>query len=310
MLTVELLAQSPVLAALTEEQRNAIVELSRNDENAVIGKRIGELHGQYDKDILDVTGVSKKDGEKSYDYMKRVLGDYKGKVESSKGTKAELDEANKKIAELQGKIEKGAVDETLRTELKDAKTRASQLQEQLKAKETEFTTMKAKHETEMRDTHLNYAFQAATSGLKFKPGVTETVQKVLLQSAKAEILAKGTPDFINGTQLVFRDKEGNVLNNPANNLNPYTLKELVMESSIKDMIDTGKQLPGGGTGPTGTPGAQSVGVDLSGVKNQVEATDIIEKHLLASGLTRDSKEFSEQMTSLFKENDVAKLPIR
>ncbi len=312
MLTDEILTQNEALSGLTEAQRSAIVELSKNDENAVIGKRIGELHGQYDKDIMDVTGVGKKDGEKSYDYMKRVLGDYKGKVESSKGTKAELDKANAKIAELQDKIDKGTPDETLRTELKDAKTRVSQLQEQLKAKETEFAAKTAEYETAMRNTHVDYAFQAAVAGLKFKPGVTDAVRKVLLDSAKAEVLAKGTPDFIGDERrLVLRDKDGNILNNVKNNLNPYTIQELVMETSIKDMIEPDRTRTGGGTGPgTGSNGSNPVGIDLSGVRTQVEASNMIEKHLLASGLTRDSKEFSQKMSELFKENNVLELPLR
>lgn len=310
MLTAELLAQNAALTALTEEQKAAIVELSKNDENAVIGKRIGELHGQYDSDILGITGVQKKDGEKSYEYAKRVLSDYKGKLESSKGMKAELDAANAKVADLQAKLEKNA-DETLRKELNDTKARATQLQEQLKAKDAELAADRVKHEAAMRDTHLNYAFQAAVAGVKFKPGVTEAVQKVLLDSAKAEVLAKGTPDFTDGGQLVFRGKDGNVLNNPANNLNPYTLKELVMETSIKDMIDTGMRHTGGGTGPgAGSGGGAGSVLDLSGAATQVAADGMIEKHLLASGITRDSNEFFAQLTKIRADNGVDKLPIR
>lgn len=77
MLTIEMLRQSSDLAGLTDNQLNAIAEMSRNDENTVIGTKIGALHGQYDTDILDITGIKKKDGEKSYDYAKRVLGEYK-----------------------------------------------------------------------------------------------------------------------------------------------------------------------------------------------------------------------------------------
>ena len=84
MLTIEMLRQSSDLAGLTDNQLNAIAEMSRNDENTVIGTKIGALHGQYDTDILDITGIKKKDGEKSYDYAKRVLGEYKAKAESAK----------------------------------------------------------------------------------------------------------------------------------------------------------------------------------------------------------------------------------
>ena len=310
MLTVELLEQNTALATLTDEQKAAVVELSRNDENAVIGKRIGELHGQYDQDVLDATGVKKKDGEKSYDYVKRVLGEYKAKVESSKGVKADLDAANAKVADLQAKLEKGAADETLRQELKDTKTRVTQLQDQLKVKETEFAKAKAAHDDILRNVHLDYAFKSAAAEIKFKPGVTDTVRRVLLDSAKAEILAKGTPDFIDGSQLVFRDKDGNVLNNPQNNLNPYTLRELVMESSIKDMIDTGRQQTGGGTGAPQRKDTAIAGYDVTGARTQREADGLIEQLLLAEGLTRDSNEFFDRMAQIRKDNAVDKLPIR
>ena len=47
MLTIEMLRQSSDLAGLTDNQLNAIAEMSRNDENTVIGTKIGALHGQY-----------------------------------------------------------------------------------------------------------------------------------------------------------------------------------------------------------------------------------------------------------------------
>ena len=316
MLTIEMLRQSSALAGLTDEQFNAIAEMSRNDENAVIGTKIGALHGQYDTDILSVTGIKKKDGEKSYDYAKRVLADYKTKAESAKTIQAQLDVANTKVADLEAKIEKGVGDETLRQQLKDAKAQVTQLQTQLQTKETEFNTKKAEYEKAIKDTHVDYAFQAATAGLKFKTGITDTIQKTLLSAAKAEVLAKGTPDFVDdgkgGQKLVLRGADGNILNNPKNNLNPYTMQELVMETAIKDVLDNGRQQTGGGTGgfSGGKGGNGGFTLDLSGIKTQLEADKAIEAHLLANGLTRDSNEFSEQLTQIRTENNVAELPIR
>lgn len=315
MLTIEMLRQSSALAGLTDAQFTAIAEMSQNDENAVIGTKIGALHGQYDADILGITGIKKKDGEKSYDYAKRVLGEYKTKVESVKTIQTELIAAKAEVADLQAKLEKNSGDETLRQQLKDAKTQVTQLQTQLQTKETEFNSKKAEYETAIKNTHVDYAFQAATAGLKFKSGITESIQKTLLNAAKAEVLAKGTPDFVDdgqgGKKLVIRGADGNVLNNPKNNLNPYTLQELVMETSLKDVIDTGRQQPGGGTGGFGSGSGGTGGtLDLSGIKNQVDADKAIEAHLLASGLTRDSQEFADQSLQLRTENNVANLPIK
>lgn len=315
MLTIEMLRQSSALTGLTDDQLNAIAEMSRNDENTVIGTKIGALHGQYDADILGITGIKKKDGEKSYDYAKRVLGEYKTKAESTKTIQTQLTAAQAQVAELQSKLEKGAGDETLKQQLKDAKAQVTQLQTQLQTKETEFNTKKAKFDKTIKDTHVDYAFQAATAGLKFKSGITEPIQKTLLNAAKAEVFAKGTPDFIEdgqgGKKLVIRGADGNILNNPKNNLNPYTVQELVMETSLKDVIDKGRQQIGGGTGGFGSGSGGTGGtLDLSGIKSQVEADKAIEAHLLANGLTRDSQEFADQSMQLRTENNVASLPIR
>lgn len=315
MLTIEMLRQSSALTGLTDSQLSAIAEMSKNDENTVIGTRIGTLHGQYDSDIFGITGIKKKDGEKSYDYAKRVLSEYKTKAESVKTIQTQLTEAQAQITDLQAKLESNTGDETLKQQLKDAKAQVTQLQAQLKTKETEFNTEKAKFDKDIKDVHINYAFQAATAGIKFKTGITEPIQKTLLNAAKSEILAKGTPDFIDdglgNKKLVLRGADGNILNNPKNNLNPYTLQELVLETSLKDVIDTGRKQQGGGTGNFGNGSGGTGGtLDLTGVRSQLEADKVIEAHLLANGLTRDSQEFADQSMQLRTENNVASLPIR
>lgn len=313
MLTIEMLRQSAALASLTDAQFSAIAEMSKNDEQTVIGTRIGELHGQYDQDIFGVTGIKKNDGEKSYDYTKRVLNKYKTDLEATKGLQTQLTQANAKVAELTKKIEDGEGDATLRQQLKDTKAQVTQLQEQLTAKTAEFANEKAKLEGNIKSVHVDYAFAAATAGLKFKAGIPESVQRTMLGAAKAEVLSKGTPDFVDdgngGQKLVLRGADGNILNNAKNNLNPYTVAELIMETSLKDIIDTGKQQTGTGTG--GQQQQQQTGVlDLSGIRTQLDADKAIESYLLSTGLTRDSAEFSEQSMQLRQENNVSELPLR
>lgn len=317
MLTIDMLRQNSALAGLTDVQVNAIAEMSRNDENTVIGTKIGALHGQYDTDIFSITGIKKNDGEKSYDYAKRVLNEYKAKAGSTQDLQQKLDAANKKVTDLEKKIESGEGDAALRQQLKDTKAQVSQLQSQLQTKETEFNTKKKELEDNIKNVHIDYAFQAAVSGLKFKSGITGNVQNVLLKSAKAEVLTKGTPDFIDdgqgGKKLVLRGQDGNILNNPKNNLNPYTLQELILETSLKDVIDTGRQQIGGGTGGQGGQGGQGgsgVTLDLSSVKSQVEADKAIETYLLHTGLTRDSQEFADKSLEIRNDNNISQLPIK
>lgn len=301
-----MLKQNPVFGNLTDEQLTAIATMSERDENTVIGARIGGLHGQYDTDIFEVTGVKKNDGEKSYDYAKRVLNAYKGQVQTLQADKTSLQKQLEKAG--------AGADEAIRTQLKDAKKQVEQLQNELVNKSNEMTAKAEEFTATIKKTHLDYAFQAATSGLKFKAGISEPIQKTLLSAAKAEIFAKGSPDLVENQDgslaIVIRDTEGNILSNPKNNLNPYSISELLMETSIKDVLDTGKQQPGGGTGPTRGGGKSESIIDLTGVKNQIEADKAIEAHLLSMGITRDSAAFSEQSLQLRNENNVSALPIR
>lgn len=314
MITIEMLNQSESLKGLTDAQKLAITTLSSNDEATVIGTKIGALHGQYDADILSISGISKADGEKTYDYLKRVLGDYKTKLDGTKTLSAQLEAQKKKVTELEAKLAAGGSDEAVKQQLKDARHQVTQLQTQLTAKTGELDKAKKDYEQKEKDLQVGFAFTNATAGIKFKADVSEPVKKILLAAAKDEILAKGTPDFIDdgngGKKLVLRDAAGNTLNNPKNNLNPYTIEELVMETSLKDVIDTGKQQPGGGTKPNPSSSHRTVNLDLSTVKTQQEADVQIENYLLSTGLTRDNVEFGNKALEIRNENNVSDLPIR
>ena len=309
-----MLNQSESLKGLTDAQKLAITTLSSNDEATVIGTKIGALHGQYDADILSISGINKTDGEKSYDYLKRVLGDYKTKLDGSKTLSAQLEAQKKKVTELEAKLAAGGSDEAVKQQLKDARHQVTQLQTQLTAKTGELDKAKKDYEQKEKDLQVGFAFTNATAGIKFKADVSEPVKKILLAAAKDEILAKGTPDFIDdgngGKKLVLRDAAGNTLNNPKNNLNPYTIEELVMETSLKDVIDTGKQQPGGGTNPNPQGDHRTVNLDLSTAKTQQEADVQIENYLLSTGLTRDNVEFGNKALEIRNENNVSDLPIR
>lgn len=314
MITIEMLNQSESLKGLTDAQKLAITTLSSNDEATVIGTKIGALHGQYDADILSISGINKTDGEKSYDYLKRVLGDYKTKLDGTKTLSAQLEAQKKKVTELETKLAAGGSDEAVKQQLKDARHQVTQLQTQLTAKTGELDKAKKDYEQKEKDLQVGFAFTNATAGIKFKADVSEPVKKILLAAAKDEILAKGTPDFIDdgngGKKLVLRDAAGNTLNNPKNNLNPYTIEELVMETSLKDVIDTGKQQLGGGTKPNLSADHRTVNLDLSAAKTQQEADVQIENYLLSTGLTRDNVEFGNKALEIRNENNVSDLPIR
>lgn len=300
-LSIDILKANQVLASLTNDQLTAIVELSTNDEATVIGQKIGALHGQYDADVKALTGLDKNQGEKSYDYVKRVLGAYKEDV-----TKLQTEKTD-----LEAKVASSSGDAALKQKLADVEKRLTDAQALIDTNKTSLEAKTKEYEDALRNVHVDYAFAQATSGLKFKAGIPESVQSVLVNNAKTEILTKSKPEFIevNGTKsLVFRDANGNVMNNPENKLNPFTAKELILTTSLKDVLDFGKQQSGAGTNNLKTGGSTTL--DFTGVKNQVEADDMIGQHLLSVGLTRGSAEFAAKQMEIRNENNVSSLPIR
>lgn len=310
-LSKDILKAQATLAALTDAQLDAIIELSANDENEVIGARIGQLHGQYDQDILGITGIAKGQGEKSYEYAKRVIKQYKDKAEAAATIEAELATLKTEKADLETKLKTSAGDAHLKQQLADTEKKLTDLQALFDVEKANLSTEKANMEKELFDYKLNNELDKALSQMKFKASLPETVKQILIDNAKQKLSTEYKPEFTtvnNKPVLVFRDAEGNIMTNKANALNPFTATEL-LTSHLKDAIDTTEAKPGVGTKPT-TAAGNTGGIDLSSARSQVEADEAIEQHLLQSGYTRTSEEFATELTKIRTENAVDKLPLR
>lgn len=72
MLTNEIINQNEILQTLTDEQKNVIVELSQNDENATIGAKLSEIYKKLDSTIETATGIKRDGDEKTYKYLERA----------------------------------------------------------------------------------------------------------------------------------------------------------------------------------------------------------------------------------------------
>ena len=314
-LTAAILRANAGLAALSDEQLSIIEEMSKNDENTVIGTKIGELHGQYDADVLSVTGIAKNQGEKSYDYVKRILGDYKQKASGVEALNNQITELKNQVEGYKKTIAEGKGNEAVAQQLKDAQKQLADTQALFEAKTKEWQEKYDALNGQYQSGLIDAEFGKALQGMKFKSIYPESVQKTLIESAKRTVLSTAKPDWVeeNGVKkLVFRDAAGNIMTNQANRLNPFTPGEL-LQRELKDVLDTGRQQKGAGTnGNQGGAGGQGGAgtLDLTGVTNQVDADEAISKHLMSLGYTRGSREFSDEALKLRKENEVDKLPIQ
>lgn len=312
-LTAAILRANAGLAALSDEQLGIIEELSRNDENTVIGARIGELHGQYDNDVLSVTGIAKNQGEKSYDYVKRILGDYKQKAAGAEALNTQITELQTQIEGYKKTIAEGKGNEAVAQQLKDAQKQLADTQALFETKNKEWQEKYDSLNSQYQQSLIDAEFGKALQGMKFKSIYPESVQKTLIESAKRTILGTAKPDWVeeNGVRkLVFRDAAGNIMTNQENRLNPFTPGEL-LQRELKDVLDTGRQQRGTGTqGNQGGSGGAGGSLDLTGITNQVDADNAISKHLMGLGYTRGSKEFSDEALKIRQENGIDKLPIQ
>lgn len=186
-LTVEVLKANSVLAGLSDEQLAAITTLSANDENSVIAQKTGKIYGDLDADILSVTGIAKNGTEKTYDYAKRVLGEFKTKAESAVQLQSTIDTLTKEKSRLEKAIQDGASDAETAKALKQAKADLAAITGQYNELNTKFQNAEQNHQKELFGIRVESTLQAATANLKFKPELPGSVTKVLLSQATEKI---------------------------------------------------------------------------------------------------------------------------
>lgn len=315
MITREILVANSALAGLTEDQINAIITINNNDVAGEIGKKTSEIYQKFDQLTKDATGVDRLMGatpEKTYDYLPRAIQEMKKNLGDNEALKTQIQNLTAEKAHLEGELAKGAGAEVQRqldqtkAELANTKTQYNTLQSQMAEKE------KA-HQAEIFGIRVDNDLNVASKGMQFKSEIPASVQTILLQNAYTKI--KGmNPDYIDdgngGKRLVFRGQDGAVLNNPENQLNPYTAGELLARE-LKDVLAVKREVTGSGTKPLGGgSGAGDPAVDVSGAKSQTEAQEILTKQFLAQGMTIGSDQFQEAMDKAWKDNNIINLPIR
>lgn len=310
MLTIELLKANTQTAGLSEEQMNAVLEMSRNDESAVIGQKTGEIYGGLDADILAASGMSKDGTEKTYDYAKRVISTIKGQAGDAIKQVAEL---SKEKARLEKVIAEGGADAETKKALSKATADLANVTKEYTELKSEFDTAKAEHEKALFGMKLDSEFAKATSGIKLKADLPASVSAIVMEQAIAKVKAMN-PEYIddgNGGKVLAFNENGSTMRNPENNLRPYTATELI-ERELRTMgvIETGRKQTGAGTKSIQPQGGTAV--DLSGARTQDEAHEIIARQLMAQGKINGSKEFSDALAEAWKANkDVIKaLPLR
>lgn len=304
MLTNELLNGNPALNGLTDEQKAAIVEMSQNDENTVIGARIGEIYRAFDADILSTSGVEKNGAEKTYDYMKRAFVELKEGADANAANAAKVASLEKEKARLEKTIQEGGQDAEVKKELSKAKADLANVTKEYTELKTKYDEAETKHAADLLSLKKDGEFAAIGAGVNWKKDLPKSVTDILLGNAIAKVKAK-SPEYIDdgkGGKVLAFNENGTVLRNPETNLAPFTAAELVLRE-LKGMgvLEDGRKQTGTGSHETHTGGADGV-VDLSGAKSQVEADTLIKSALLSRGLTVGSMAYQREFDKIRTDN--------
>lgn len=313
-LTTELLNANQTTSGLTDDQKAAIVEMSQNDESAVIGQKVGEIYGGLDTDILSASGIAKNGTEKTYDYAKRVIGELKAQGGDIAAKQKEIDALTKEKTRLEGVIASGGADAETKKALTQARADLANVTKEYTELKTKFNNAESTYAKQLMDVRMETEFAKASSGIKFKADLPKTVTDVLMGQAVAKVKAMN-PEYIDdgkgGKVLAFM-QNGTPMRNPERNLNPYTASELV-EKELRDMgvLETPRRQTGAGS-EGGQGGSGGTTVDLSGARTQTEANEILTKQLLQQGKTVGSKEFQDALTKAWTDNKdfIKSLPLR
>ena len=118
-LTIDILKAQEGLSGLTDEQMQSIVGLSERDEETVINRKYGEMHGQVDTIIAAESAIKRNDGEKSSDYLTRALKQMKSLADEGAGFKSTNETLTAEIAQLKKDIAEGKGNEQLKADLGD-----------------------------------------------------------------------------------------------------------------------------------------------------------------------------------------------
>lgn len=313
MITQEMLAADAALSGLTEEQQNAILLMSKNDEEQVIGNRFREVYNQLDATIAKATGVPRNGDEKTYLYLERAATILADKAKGVDALQEQVDALTKERDTLQKAVEKGG-DAELRKQLGQANADLAAVRQEYDKLKGDFDKLNTTHAAELLNMQIDSVMQSAKAGLKFKAEFPQAAVDTLLSQALSTV--KGmSPEFVDdgkgGKRLVFKGQGGEIVRNPENHLEPFTAEELLRkELRAMGILDEGRQQQGGGTKPPQSGGGEGTVVDLSVARTQKEADDIIHNQLNAQGLVRGSKAYQDAYQQAWKENNISSLPIQ
>lgn len=299
-LTLDLLNAQEGLSGLTDEQKTALVGLSERDEETTFNRRFGETLGQMDTVIASEGAIGRNEGEKTSEYMARVIRTLKTSADEGAGYKTANETLNAEVERLKKQIESGSADVELKQrvaklegDLTSAKKINADLQESL-------TKSAAEYKGKLEGYRMESEIGAAMTGIALKKELPEATKKALMTLAKQNVMAaKHVFDETAGV-FIFQDADGNPMKDKS--LNNLTVADMLrVQLETMGVLDTGRQ-QGGAGGNGGNGGGGGAAVNLSLARTKVEADEMIEKQLMSQGHAKSDADWYERFSEARKAN--------
>ena len=304
MLDKELIKGQEVLKTLTDEQVAAIETLAKNAEKEVADRVTGKVHGYYDENFEAILGVKKPSGTFSSEFWKEQVAGLATKAAKA-GDNTEAEKLRATIASLEEQIKKGGGNAALLEKLEKEKAELSATVEDLRKKygevQEEWKAKLTEKEKAFRQSEVSRILDSQLSGLKLNEAIPENLRRIALNTAKADILSKYEVETTDTGALIFK-KDGVILSNKENGLNPYTGLELVSQhEAVKDILHTAPNQGGAGTKSGAGPKLAGDVVQVGAVKTKVEADEAIKVALHAMGIASTDPKYHEIKKRTWKE---------
>ena len=298
-LTLDLLNAQEGLSALTDEQKTALVGLSEREEESTFNRRFGETLGQMDTVIASEGAIGRNEGEKTSEYMARVIRTLKSSADEGAGYKATNETLTAEVERLKKQIENGSADAELKQrvaklegDLASAKKINTDLQDSL-------TKSAAEYKGKLEGYRMESEIGAAMTGIAMKKELPEATKQALMTLAKQNVMgSKHVFDETAGV-FIFQDADGNPMKDKS--LNNLTVADMLrMQLETMGVLETGRTVTG--TGGKENPPASTTNVDLSTARTRVEADEIITKQLMAQGHAKSDADWYTVFSEARKAN--------
>lgn len=267
-----------------------------------IGTKVSEIYNNIDEDVFTITGKRKKAEQKTYDFVKEIIGDLKKEAENNGSGTEEVKTLKDKIKTLEEQVKNGESSAHWKQSYED-------VIQQLKTQKEDYEGKMLNMQNDILKGRVLADVKGAMSLLKFNSQLPESVIKAMVSQHEEQLIKNAQ---IIDNNLVYFDEQGKPLRDLSFN---NATASFLLKERLKDILEvegsSGGEAPKGkgeviktGTGDNAT--AKLV-LDKSAFSSKVKFYELAEKTLLEQGISRGTKEFTSMIDEAYKEYGVAEL---